>query len=280
MGLRTNHFTPFFDGFVTLRAGKKVISKKKLSRGTVKIGQLIAPCNYTIEVIGQIADARDKHPIGAGFSVTWYLELDKEGNYKTTNAPKVNDPSAPKFVFISGKISLFDEKGLTRINAIATSDPPHLQKKRKTIKIEFTYDIKVEKKEEKPRKTIPFWYTIGPYITNKFEFEEIDKKVKKPKGAFYPIEFRSKFTKIIKKHNVAKIEVLGVADSRGTELKNLKLGLNRAKKFVEFIQAIPNFDAANVPVLPRAIGEAPGNTKEEDNPSQRVVMVRISAYKK
>ncbi|TMV13753.1 hypothetical protein FGK64_11755 [Arenibacterium halophilum] len=170
------------------------------------------------------------------------------------------------------------KKGEVQLSVKMTSSPPLLQKKKKTISMKFLYEVEEPKKGVK--KKISFNYTVGPYLTDKDQFTQIDKKAKKPKGVLYPLEFEKKISAILKKYTVEEATITGYADSRGTELHNKGLGLRRATNFAKFLQAIPDIDRKNTFVDPKTRGEAPGSTTEEDNPSQRVVVVKILASQK
>lgn len=283
MGLRTNNYTPYFNALVVMKNGTKQVSKKevKSSSGTIKLGKIVGPCEFSIGIKGFICDAKakGKHPrpfVDPSFSVRWYMKIDEDGNWTPASAAQVEKLSKHKLSFETGELIPFSKKGEVQLTAKMTSNPALIQKKKKAITMKFTYDFEVVKKE-KPKKITSFGFIVGPYITNKRKFTEIDKKVKKPKGVIYPSEFKNKISSILKKFTIEEVKVLGHADSRGTELHNLGVGFDRAMDFAKFLQAIDGFDRKNTFVDPKTKGEAPGNTKDEDNPSQRVVVIKISA---
>lgn len=270
------------DGLVVMKNGTSVVSKQKLIAGKIKLGKIQAPAKIGIGI--KAAVGIEKRFLAArvnAFEATWYLDIDEDGKYSLDQPLK----SKSKSMKLSKlKVTQFDKKGQVNLYLKYTVEAilPFTSDDEYEATIECLYDVELPKKEApKPVKriVIPYTYIVGPYVTNAHEFTKMDKKAKGPvKGLIDPVKFRNNLIGHLKKFGVESVKLLGCADSRGTELHNMGLGLKRAKGLAKLVKATPLFDRKNTLVDPKAIGEAPGGKKESDNPNQRSVIVIVNAY--
>ena len=103
-----------------------------------------------------------------------------------------------------------------------------------------------------------------------------DKKAKKPSGMMDAVALKSKIQKHISGKGIKEIIIQGIADTRGSELKNLKLGQDRATKLAKLVRAIPNRSPKQFDIKVEAAGKGKGSAK--DNPSQRSCLVWVHAF--
>lgn len=272
-----------FNGTIVMKNGTKVVSKQNLTEGKIKLGKIVAPAKIGIGIKSAIGV--DKRTLAIklnSFEATWYLDIDEEGKYKLDHPPKSKSKSMP---LSSLKVTQFEKNGQVNLylKYIVEAILPFTSDDKYEATFECIYDVEVPKKvTPKPIKriVIPYPYVVGPYITNEWKFTKMDKKANKSKirGMIDPVKLKSNLTTHLKKFDVESVTLYGYADSRGTELHNTGLGLDRAKELAKLVRATPGFDRKNTFVDPKVIGEPPGNKKEEDNPSQRAVIVIVNAY--